>query len=144
MSVKAYQHKQSTNSNANDFDEAVGACQEWLDRHAAQVRAITSWQRVESELIHEHGWFDLDGKEQSALPKAATLDAISSDADKLCEANQELLARLSEIKASSLHGIARKLSVVLEIIPPEQNYAAHTLMQSIIRDLNELILRATE
>ncbi|MEH6695021.1 MAG: hypothetical protein V7675_08255 [Hyphomonas sp.] len=116
-------------------DKAVSTCLEWLARHDEQEVLAKHWQRLESYLIREHHWFQLSRRERAALPEASQLDAISNRLDKLYKLNQRLLNTLPEVKASSPHGLACKLSVALALVHPEENKEAHRLIQSVLLDV---------
>lgn len=115
-------------------DNAVPACSEWLARHDEQETLAKHWQRLESHLIREHHWFELNKRERAFLPESAELDAIGDRLDELYALNKKLLSMLPLVAATTNHGLACKLTVALALVHPEENKDVHTLIKSVLCD----------
>lgn len=127
-----------------EADPAAVACQVWLGRDAERKSLSRRWQKLETRLIREHGWFSLSRRERAALPEAAELDAIDDRLDVLHALNQDLLVTLPAITATTAQGLASKLAVATAQVPPEENKEAHDLIRSVLRDVLAIARITTE
>ncbi|KCZ61102.1 hypothetical protein [Hyphomonas chukchiensis] len=126
---------QAIGFNQRSTDEAAEACSEWLNRHEEHERLIRQWQRLETHLIREHDLFNLNRRDRASLPGASELDAINARIIALFTQNQKLLATIPSLVATTIDGVASKLSVALASVPPDESRATHKLVKSILRDL---------
>jgi hypothetical protein len=116
-------------------DEAAEVCSEWLNRHEEHERLIRQWQRLETHLIREHDLFNLSKRDRASLSGASELDAINARLIALYAQNQKLLVALPALAATTIDGVASKLSVALANVPPDESRATHQLIKSVLRDL---------
>lgn len=116
-------------------DEAAEVCSEWLNRHEEHERLIRQWQRLETHLIREHDLFNLGKRDRASLSGASELDAINARLIALYAQNQKLLVALPALVATTIDGVASKLSVALANVPPDECRATHQLIKSVLRDL---------
>jgi len=116
-------------------DEAAEVCSEWLNRHEEHERLIRQWQRLETHLIREHDLLNLSKQDRASLSEASELDAINARLVALYAQNQKLLVALPSLVATTINGVASKLSVALANLPPDENRATHQLIKSVLRDL---------
>lgn len=120
------------------IDPAIAACETWLARREEHESLTRRWQRLETRLIREHNWFTLSRRERAALPEAAELDAIDDRLDDLHALNQDVLAALPAIAATTTQGLASKLAVAVAYVRPDENEEAHDLIRSVLRDLRTI------
>lgn len=125
-------------------DKAASACAEWLAQNSEQENLAKRWQRLESHLINKNDWFQLSERQRAALPEAAQLQAINDRLDELDASKQRLLVMLPKTATTTTHGLACKLSVALALVHPEENEEAHTLLLSVMKDLQNSVLTITE
>jgi len=131
-------------SGIDSADNAVSACAEWLARLDEQEKLARRWQKLESCLIRERQWFHLSERDQALLPEAAELDAFNCQLDELYALNQKLLTALPTIVATTTSGLACKLSVALALVHPDENKETHSLIRSILRDIETVVLTVRE
>lgn len=131
-------------SGKPDTDDSISGCSEWLERQEEQEELVKKWQKIESHLIDEHRWFQLSDQECAILPEAAKLHAISERLDELYARNQRLLTKLSNGVATTPRGVACKLAVALALVHPDENKDAHRLIQSALRDAENISLKIRE
>jgi|TARA_R110002020_G_scaffold83397_1_gene206986 hypothetical protein len=125
---------------ASDFSEsrpdpAAKVCAEWLDRHSDQRKLAERWQKLETFLMREHNLFQLSEQQLADYVEAAPLDVLSDRLDELYALNKKLLGRISKSEATTTHGLSSKLLVALALVHPDENKEVHTLLQSILRDI---------
>ena len=104
-----------------------------LARH--QERLMRQWGDREAWLGDNRDWFNLSKAEQRALPEAQLLFAIDADYERCVRAGVRIVRRLRDVPALTVHGAAAKLSVVAEVIDPEDYPGAHRILLSAIEDL---------
>jgi len=80
----------------------------------------------------------LSKADQKAVPEAGLLQAIDDEYDRCVREGAGIVRRLRSIPAMSLVGAAAKLSVVAEVIDPEDYPAAHRLLLAVISDLHAI------
>lgn len=122
----------------SEADPAVAACETWQACHAEHEGLTRRWQKLETHLVRQHNWFRLSRRQRAAIPEAAELDAIDDRLDVLHAQNQNLLLALPRIAATTAQGLALKLAVAAEHVPPEENREAHHLIKSALRDLRTI------
>jgi len=125
-------------------DEAAEVCSEWLNRHEEHERLIRQWQRLETHLIREHDLFNLSKRDRASLSGASELDGINARLIALYAQNQKLLVALPALVATTIDGVASKLSVALANVPPDESRATHKLINSVLRDLEAVALNLGE
>ena len=69
------------------------------------------------------------------LPEAQLLYAIDEEYDRCVRAGVRIVRRLRDVSALTVDGAAAKLSVVAEVIDPEDYPGAHRILLSTIEDL---------
>jgi hypothetical protein len=120
------------------IDEAFAAASLWLARHAEHEKLIRRWQRLETVLVRDHGWFELSPRARRELPEAVELDALNARIVDLYAQNQRRLARLRKLTSTTTRGLVSKLSVALATLQADDNREAHDLIRSILRDVERL------
>ncbi|RYZ14630.1 MAG: hypothetical protein EON61_02955 [Alphaproteobacteria bacterium] len=119
-------------------DPALQACNAWQAFHAECDGLIKRWQTLESYLIRQHNWRRLSRRQRAAIPEAFVLDAIDDRLDDIHDQQQQLLASLPLIYATTPRGIAAKLAVVASVVHREENAEAHELIVSVLADFRTL------
>lgn len=107
----------------------------WLELNRRIERLQARWSKLETWLIHEHGWFRLSPAEQAALPAARELKDIDGMLDVLCEQRAALLQVLPPDGARTVEAVIAKLEVVEVLIGPDDDRSAHTLIAGARQDL---------
>lgn len=107
-----------------------------LARH--QERLMRQWGDREAWLGDHRDWFSLSKAEQRALPEAQLLNAIDEEYDRCVRAGVRIVRRLRSVPALTVNGAAAKLSVVTEVIDPEDYPGAHRVLLSAIEDLRAI------
>ena len=123
---------------SDEKDDALEACSVWLARNAELEQLIGRWQQLETTLVRDQAWLEQNESQRRASPKASELNDLDERIAVLHRQNQALAARLPKRVASTSQGLVSKLSVVLANVRAEENKAAHDLIRSVLRDLEEL------
>lgn len=116
-------------------DSAACLCIEWLARNSEQEQLTSRWQALETRLFRDHNWCSLSEAERKSLPQAAEFDALNQKIVALHDLNREQLTTVTDLAATTVHGLVCKLSVALAIVLPDENEEAHELLRSILRDI---------
>lgn len=85
-----------------------------------------------------HNWFALSKADQKTVPEAALLQAIDEEYDRCVRAGARIVRRLRSVPATSAVSAAAKLSVVAEIVDPEDYPAAYRVLLAAISDLRAI------
>jgi hypothetical protein len=96
---------------------------------------MRQWGDREAWLSDNRDWFSLSKTEQRALPEAQLLYAIDAEYERCVRAGVRIVRRLRAVPALTVDGAAAKLSVVAEVIDPEDYPGAHRILLSTIEDL---------
>lgn len=121
-----------------DSDPAVLACRAWQACRAEYEDLTKRWQALETYLFHDHDWCRLSRRQRAAIPEAAELDAIDDRRDELSDQEQQLLMVLLQTSATTLRGLAAKLTVAASIVRPYENAEGHDLITSVLRDFRSM------
>ena len=100
---------------------------------------MRQWGDREAWLGNNRNWFNLSKAEQRALPEAQLLYAIDEEYDRCVQAGVRIVRRLRGVPARTVDGAAAKLSVVAEVIDPEDYPGAHRVLLGVIEDLRAMV-----
>jgi hypothetical protein len=120
---------------ATAADPILLLCAHYGELASRQEFLIRQWGDREAWLGDNRDWFNLNKAEQRALPEAQLLYAIDAEYERCVRAGVRIVRRLRGVPALTVDGAAAKLSVVAEIIDPEDYPGAHRLLLSTIEDL---------
>lgn len=120
-------------------DQAVTACENWLALDAERNRLSRRWQKLETQLAHEHNFLKLSRRQQRKLPQAQELYEIDDRLEELWEQQDALLKILPTLVATSALGLAGKLAVAATHVCKDENEEGHYLIVSILRDLKTMM-----
>lgn len=121
-----------------DNDPAIQVCEAWQAHQAEYQDLVRRWQTLEAHLIHNHDWCRLSRRQRAAMPEAAELDAIDDRRDVVFDQQQQLLAALPHIRATTPRGLAAKLTVAASVIHRHENAEGHELITSVLRDVRNM------
>lgn len=96
------------------------------------------WGDHEAWLADNRNWFVLSKADQKAVPEAGLLQAIDDEYDRCVREGASIVRRLRSIPAISVAGAVAKLSVVAEVIDPEDYPAAHRVLLATMADLRAI------
>jgi hypothetical protein len=116
-------------------DPVLVLCAHYAELARRQEGLIRQWGDREAWLGDNRDWFKLSKAEQRALPEAQLLYAIDAEYERTVRAGVRIVRRLRSVSALTADGAAAKLSVVAEIIDPEDYPGAHRILLSTIEDL---------
>lgn len=120
---------------ATAADPVLLLCAHYGELARRQERLLRKWGDREAWLGDNRDWFSLSKAEQRALPEAQLLYAIDEEYDRCVRAGVRIVRRLRDVSALTVDGAAAKLSVVAEVIDPEDYPGAHGVLVSVIEDL---------
>lgn len=121
-----------------ETDPVLLLCAHYGDLVRRQEWLMRRWGDHEAWLADDRNWFVLSKADQKAVPEAGLLQAIDDEYDRCVREGAGIVRRLRSIPAMSLVGAAAKLSVVAEVIDPEDYPAAHRLLLAVISDLHAI------
>lgn len=116
-------------------DPVLLLCAHYGELARRQELLMRQWGDREAWLGDNRDWFSLSKSEQRALPEAQLLYAIDKEYDRCVREGVRIVRRLRAIPALTIDGAAAKLSVVAEVIDPEDYPGAHRVLLSVIEDL---------
>jgi hypothetical protein len=116
-------------------DPVVLLCAHYGELARRQEHLMRQWGDREAWLGDNRDWFNLSKAEQRAVPEAQRLYAIDEEYDRCMRAGARIVRRLRAVPALTVEGAAAKLSVVAEIIDPEDYPGAHRVLLSTVEDL---------
>ncbi len=119
-------------------DPVLVLCAHYGELARRQKLLIRQWGDREAWLGDNRDWFNLSKAEQRALPEAQLLYAIDAEYDRCVRAAVRIVRRLRGVSARTVDGAAAKLSVVAEVIDPEDYPGAHLVLLSVIEDLRAM------
>lgn len=119
-------------------DPVLVLCAHYGELARRQERLMRQWGDREAWLGDNRNWFNLSKAEQRALPEAPLLYAIDAEYDRCVRAGVRIVRRLRALPALTVDGAAAKLSVVAEVIDPEDYPGAHRVLLSAIEDLRAM------
>lgn len=120
---------------AASADPVLLLCAHYGELARRQERLMRQWGDREAWLGDNRDWFSLSKAEQRMLPEAQLLYAIDAEYERCVRAGVRIVRRLRDVPALMVDGAAAKLSVVAEIIDPEDYPGAHRILLSTIEDL---------
>jgi hypothetical protein len=116
-------------------DPVLLLCAHYGELARRQELLMRQWGDREAWLSDNRDWFSLSKTEQRALPEAQLLYAIDAEYERCVRAGVRIVRRLRAVPALTVDGAAAKLSVVAEVIDPEDYPGAHRILLSTIEDL---------
>lgn len=116
-------------------DPVLLLCAHYGELSRRQELLMRQWGDREAWLGHHRDWFSLSKAAQRALPEAQLLYAIDAEYERCVRASVHIVRRLRGVPALTVDGAAAKLSVVAEVIDPEDYPGAHRILLSTIEDL---------
>lgn len=119
-------------------DPVLVLCAHYGELARRQEFLLRRWGDREAWLGDNRNWFSLSKAEQRALPEAQLLYAIDEEYDRCVRAGVRIVRRLRALPALTVDGAAAKLSVVAEVIDPEDYPGAHRVLLSAIEDLRAM------
>lgn len=119
-------------------DPVLLLCAHYGELARRQELLMRQWGDREAWLGDNRDWFNLSKAGQRALPEAQLLYAIDEEYDRCVRAGVGIIRRLRAIPALTVDGAAAKLSVVAEVIDPEDYPGAHRVLLSTIEDLRAI------
>ena len=119
-------------------DRVLVLCAHYGELARRQELLLRQWGDREAWLGNNRNWFNLSKAEQRALPEAQLLYAIDEEYDRCVRAGVRIVRRMRDVPALTVDGAAAKLSVVAEVIDPEDYPGAHRILLSTIEDLRVL------
>lgn len=123
---------------ATTADPVLLLCTHYGELARRQECLLRQWGDREAWLGSNRNWFNLSKAEQLALPEAQLLYAIDAEYERCMRAGVRIVRRLRAIPALTAYGAAAKLSVVAEVIDPEDYPGAHRVLLSAIEDLSAI------
>jgi hypothetical protein len=120
---------------AGSADPVLLLCAHYGELARRQEQLMREWGDREAWLGDNRDWFNLSRAEQRALPEAQLLYAIDEEYDRCVRAGIRIVRKLRAVPALTVAGAASKLSVVAEVIDPEDYPGAHRVLLSTIEDL---------
>ena len=123
---------------ATAADPALLLCVHYGELARRQELLMRLWGDREAWLGDNRDWFKLSKAEQRALPEAQLLYAIDSEYDRCIRAGVRIVRRLRAVPALTVDGAVAKLSVVAEVIDPEDYPAFHRILLNTIEDLRAI------
>ena len=125
-------------AKAAESDPVVVLCAHFGDLIRRQECLMRRWGDHEAWLADNRNWFALSKADQKTVPEAALLQAIDEEYDRCVRAGARIVRRLRSVPATSAVSAAAKLSVVAEIVDPEDYPAAHRVLLAVISDLRAI------
>ncbi|GIK48515.1 MAG: hypothetical protein BroJett013_12120 [Alphaproteobacteria bacterium] len=119
-------------------DPVLLLCAHYRELARRQELLIRRWGDREAWLGDNRDWFNLSKAEQRALPEAQLIYAIDAEYDRCVRTGVRIIRRLRAVPALTVDGAAAKLSVVAEVIDPEDYPGAHRVLLSAIEDLRAI------
>lgn len=119
-------------------DPVLLLCAHYGELARRQELLLRQWGDREAWLGDNRDWFNLSKAEQRALPEAQLLYAIDEEYERCVRAGVRIVRRLRALPALTVDGAAAKLSVVAEVIDPEDYPGAHSVLLSTIEDLRAM------
>lgn len=119
-------------------DPVLLLCAHYGELARRQELLMRRWGDREAWLGDNRDWFNLSKAEQRALPEAQLLYAIDAEYERCVRAGVRIVRRLRAVPALTVEGAAAKLSVVAEVIDPEDYPGAHRVLMSTIEDLRAI------
>lgn len=121
-------------------DVVTQRCQRWLRWQAEVTSLQLEWSRIEHQLAKRHpGFFKFSEKERTQLPDGGgRLAEIDARNDELYALLSLELPRLPMLKSTSIEAVLAKLSVVTELLHPDEYPEGHRLVADSIVDLTLL------
>lgn len=119
-------------------DPVLVLCAQHGELARRQEQLMRRWGDREAWLGDNRDWFSLSNAEQRALPEAQLLYAIDEEYDRCVRAGVRIVRRLRALPALTVDGAAAKLSVVAEVVDPEDYPGAHRVLLSTIEDLRAI------
>jgi hypothetical protein len=119
-------------------DPVLLLCAHYGELARRQELLLRQWSDREAWLGDNRDWFNLSKAQQRALPEAQLLYAIDAEYDRCVRAGVRIVRRLRALPALTVDGAAAKLSVVAEVIDPEDYPGAHRILLSTIEDLRDM------
>lgn len=116
-------------------DPVLLLCAHYGELAQRQELLMRQWGDREAWLGKNRDWFKLSKAEQQALPEAQLLYAIDEEYDRCVRAGVRIIRRLRAVPALTVDGAAAKLSVIAEVIDPEDYPGAHRVLLSAVEDL---------
>lgn len=116
-------------------DPVLLLCTHYGELARRQELLMRQWGDREAWLGDNRDWFNLSKAEQRVLPEAQLLYAIDEEYERCVRAGVRIVRRLRAVPALTVDGAAAKLSVVAEVIDPEDYSGAHRVLLSTIEDL---------
>lgn len=121
-----------------ETDPVLVLCAHYGDLVRRQEWLMRRWGDHEAWLAANRNWFALSKADQKSVPEAGLLRAIDDEYDRCTREGARIVRRLRSIRATSVVGAAAKLSVVAEVIDPQDYPAAHRVLLAVISDLRAI------
>lgn len=119
-------------------DPVLVLCAHYGELARRQEHLMRQWGDREAWLGDHRDWFSLSNTQQRALPEAQLLYAIDEEYDRCVRAGVRVVRRLRAVPALTVDGATAKLSVVADVIDPEDYPGAHRVLLSAIADLRSI------
>jgi hypothetical protein len=116
-------------------DPVLLLCNHYADLQRRKEWLHRRWGDIEVWLSRHHNWFALTKAQQRALPAAHELFAVDQELEDLGVEDAHVLRRLRKVSARTIEGVTAKLSVVADVIDPEDYPSAHRALLGAISDL---------
>jgi len=129
-------------AKATEADPVLFLCAHYGDLLRRQEALMRRWGDREAWLAKHRNWFSLSKEAQRALPEAQALYVIDEEYDRCVRESVRVMRLLRAVPARTVEGAAAKLSVVAEVMEPDDYPSAHRVLTSAIADLRELALRS--
>ncbi len=118
---------------SNEGDPAVGVCKRWLASDVEHEALTRRWQDLEHRLFQSYSPPYSDQR-LKGVPEFVEMNAIDRRLDDLSESKADLFTAVLSTRATTLSGLLLKLTVAEATIQPDQDEAAHKLIQSTLND----------
>lgn len=125
-------------ATATTADPVLLLCTDYGELARRQELLMRQWGDREAWLGDDRDWFNLSKAEQCALPEAQLLYSIDAEYERCVRTGVHIVRRLRSVPALTVDGAAAKLSVVAEVIDPEDYPGAHRVLLSAIEDLRAM------
>ncbi len=116
-------------------DHLLGLCDEWLSLDGEIGRLSCHWAKLEARLVREHGWVALSTAERSQVSDAREMLEVELQMKELVGRRDRGLEHLAQLEATSIAGVAGKLTVAERLLQDEAG-AAYRLIADCVREIN--------
>lgn len=115
-------------------DHLLGLCAEWHSLDGEIGRLSCHWAKLEARLVREHGWVALSAAERHRVSDAREMLEVELQIKELLGQRDRSLEHLAQLEATSIAGVAGKLTVAERLLEDEAG-AAYQLITDCVREI---------